>query len=258
MKEKIKREFKELVILLRSVPSIVLTLFAITVFSMNLLANKSIDLGVDWIALDCGMLLSWLSFLSMDILTKHFGPKASTQISVLALLLNLFFCLIFFLASLIPGVWSQSFVEGSESVIIDALNKTFSGSWYVLLGSSVAFLVSSIANNATNWLIGKRFIKNPDSTIAFIARSYLSTAVGQLLDNLVFAFMVSYSFFGWSILQCVMCAMTGMLLELLFEIIFSPIGIAICKKWKKDGIGREYFEFRNKELEYASIDKRNE
>lgn len=258
MKEKIKREFKELVILLRSVPSVVLTLFAIAVFAMNLLANKSIDFGVDWIALDCGVLLSWITFLTMDVLTKHFGPKASTQISVLVLLLNLFFCLIFFLASLIPGVWSQSFVEGSESVIIGALNKTFSGSWYVLLGSSVAFLVSSLVNNITNWLIGKLFEDKPDSSVAFITRSYVSTAVGQFFDNLVFAFIVSYNFFGWSVLQCVMCALTGMLVELLFEVVFSPIGIAVCRKWKKDEIGKEYFEFRKKELDYASTDNGNE
>ena len=48
--------------------------------------------------------------------------------------------------------------------------------------------------------------------------------IGQFVDNLVFAFMVSFVFFAWTPLQCVTCALTGAIVELLFEIIFSPLG----------------------------------
>ena len=212
-------------------------------FAMNLLANKSISLPVDWLALDCGIAVSWFAFLTMDVVTKHFGPKAATQLSVFAMAVNLLFCLLLFVGSLIPGVWGASFVEGSEGVINTALDQTFGGTWYVLLGSSVAFVVSAAVNNFANRAIGRLFRRNPDGRAAYICRSYLSTALGQFVDNIVFALIVSHVFFGWSLLQCLTCALTGMLVELLCEIIFSEAGFALTKRWKKQGVGKSYLEF---------------
>ncbi len=245
MLSKIKREIYEIKILLRSVPSTILTLFAVSVIAMNLLANKSVNLPVDWLALDCGIIVSWVSFLSMDIITKHFGPKAATQVSIVAVLFNLMVCIIFFIAGSIPGIWGESYVEGSETIINSALDHTFSGTWYVLLGSTTAFIISAVVNNFLNYLIGKLINKNSDSFLAYAVRTYISTAVGQFIDNLVFALIVSHIFFGWSMLQCITCSVTGMIVELLCEVIFSPIGFSVCKKWKKDNIGKEYFELKN-------------
>lgn len=245
MLSKIKREIYEIKILLRSVPSTILTLFAVSVIAMNLLANKSVNLPVDWLALDCGIIVSWVSFLSMDIITKHFGPKAATQVSIVAVLFNLMVCIIFFIAGSIPGIWGESYVEGSETIINSALDHTFSGTWYVLLGSTTAFIISAVVNNFLNYLIGKLINKNSDSFLAYAVRTYISTAVGQFADNLVFALIVSHIFFGWSMLQCITCSVTGMIVELICEVIFSPIGFSVCKKWKKDNIGKEYFELKN-------------
>ena len=245
MLSKIKREIYEIKILLRSVPSTILTLFAVSVIAMNLLANKSVNLPVDWLALDCGIIVSWVSFLSMDIITKHFGPKAATQVSIVAVLFNLMICIIFFIAGSIPGIWGEAYVEGSETIINSALDHTFSGTWYVLLGSTTAFIISAVVNNFLNYLIGKLINKSSDSFLAYAVRTYISTAVGQFADNLVFALIVSHIFFGWSMLQCITCSVTGMIVELLGEVIFSPIGFSVCKKWKKDNIGKEYFELKN-------------
>ena len=241
--EKIKREWKGFCLLLRSIPSWIVAVFALSLFAMNLLANKSISLPVDWLALDCGIIVSWFAFLTMDIATKHFGPKAATEISVFAILLNLLFCLLLFLGSLIPGVWSESFVEGSEGVIGTALNRTFGGTWYILLGSTVAFVTSAVVNNFSNYGIGKAFKKNPNGPAAYFLRSYGSTAIGQFADNIVFALLVSRLFFGWTLTQCFTCALTGMVAELLFEVVFSPIGYRILKRWQKTGVGEAYFIF---------------
>ncbi|MCH5163287.1 MAG: VUT family protein [Clostridiales bacterium] len=243
MIQKIKRELAELKILLRSVPAVAVVIFSVSVFAMNLLANKSINIPVDWLALDCGIIVSWFAFLTMDVLTKHYGPKAATEISVLAIMFNLVLCLLFFLGSLIPGSWGESFAFSNGGDINRALDGTFGGTWYVLLGSTVAFLASAVVNNFLNYGIGKLFKKNPDGGAAYFTRAYVSTAVAQFTDNLVFAFIVSYFFFGWSPLQCVTCAATGMVAELLFEVVFSPIGYKICRNWKRDGVGEEYFEF---------------
>ena len=238
----IREFFKEYALLLKSVPPLMMTLFVTSVVGMNLLANKSI-VNLSWLALDAGILLSWLSFLTMDIITKRFGPRAGIMISVVALLVNLLFALIFFIVSIVPGFWSQSYVEGSESVINNAIDGTFRGTWYILLGSSIAFIVSAVVNCLLNFAIGQAFKKNPDSFVAFALRAYVSTAIGQFIDNLLFALIVSHFFFGWTILQCVMCALTGMVAELLFEIIFSPIGYFSLRKMEKEGCGQEYLDY---------------
>ena len=56
------REYEDMRILLRSIPATVVTLFVVSVICMNLLANKTL-LQLSWIALDGGILISWLSFM---------------------------------------------------------------------------------------------------------------------------------------------------------------------------------------------------
>ena len=144
--EKINKEIKEFKLLLRSIPAAVVTLFVVSVICMNLLANKTL-IQLDWIALDGGILISWLSFMCMDIITKHFGPKASNRISILAAGINLLTCLIFFVASIIPSTADD----------YTAFDGIFGGTWFILLGSTIAFLASAVINNSINWTIGKCF-----------------------------------------------------------------------------------------------------
>ena len=240
----IKGFFKEYALLLKSVPPMLMALFIASVIGMNILANKSI-VNLSWLALDAGFLLSWLSFLTMDIITKRFGPKAGIMVSVTGLLVNLLFALIFLTAASIPGFWGESYVEGSETVINTALDNTFRGTWYVLLGSSIAFFVSAVVNCLLNFAVGKAFKKNPDGFLAFSLRAYVSTAIGQFIDNFLFALIVSHVFFGWTMLQVVTCALTGMVAELLCEIIFSPIGYASLKKMERENRGQEYLDYVN-------------
>ena len=125
------------------------TLFVVSVICMNLLANKTL-VQTEWLALDGGILVSWLSFLCMDVITKHFGPRASNRVAVLAAGVNLLTCLIFYIASIIP----------SNAADYTALNGILGGTWFILLGSTVAFLASAALNNFLNWAIGSAFRKN--------------------------------------------------------------------------------------------------
>lgn len=242
MRNKFKSEIMEVKILLRNVPSLMITFFVVSVITMNLLANKSILLPFSFLALDCGIIVSWLSFLSMDVITKHFGPKAATQISVVTALVNLGMSFIFFVASKIPGEWSSSYVDGVQTIINQSLDSTFGGVWYVLLGSTIAFLCSAIVNNYTNAFLGK-LIHDSNTFAGYAIRSYASTALGQFCDNLIFALIVSHVFFGWSLVQCITCALTGMVVETLCEIIFSYPGFRILKNWREENVGKEYFEY---------------
>ena len=236
---KLRELYTESKILLRSIPATVVTMFAVSVVCMNLLANKTL-LQLDWIALDGGILISWLSFLCMDIVTKHFGPKASSIISLHAVSINLLTCLIFFVASMIPSTAND----------YTAFDGIFGGTWFVLLGSTIAFLASAVINNVLNHTIGTCFRKNPDGKLAYAMRTYISTFIGQFLDNFIFSIIVFVFFapifwdgFCWTVLQCATCALTGAVAELLMEIIFSPIGYRITKKWKAENIGKDYFAY---------------
>ena len=236
-------EYKLTVILLRSIPAPVVALFVISVISMNILANKTL-VQTEWIAIDGGILISWLSFLSMDIVVKHFGPKASNRMSVFAILVNLLICLIFFIVSIIP----------SEADDYTAFNTIIGGTWFILLSSTVGFLTSAIVNNTLNFAIGKMFKNNPDGKLAFFTRSYISTFIAQFLDNLIFAILTFMVFapifwdgFHWTFIQCLTCSILGGLLELLMEVVFSPIGYAVTKNWRENNVGQQYFDYINKE-----------
>ena len=238
----INKEIEETKILLRCIPATVVTLFVVSVICMNLLANKTLYQN-SWIALDGGILISWLSFMCMDIITKYFGPKASNKIAILACIINLLTCLIFYVASIIP----------SNARDYEALNSILGGTWFILFGSTVAFLASAVINNILNWSIGKLFKQNPDGKIAYGMSSYVSTFIGQFLDNFIFSIIVFVYFaplywngFHWTILQCATCALTGSIAELIMEIIFSPIGFKIVKKWKGHAIGAEYLDYIDK------------
>ena len=182
--------------------------------------------------------------MCMDIITKHFGPKASNSVTVLAVMINLLTCLIFFVASAIPSVADD----------YTAFDSIFGGTWFILLGSTVAFLASAVINNTLNFLIGKGFRKNPDGKLAYAMRTYISTFIGQFLDNFIFSLIVFVGFapifwdgFCWTVLQCAMCALTGAVAELVMEILFSPIGYRITQKWQSEQVGTEYFEYIKKE-----------
>lgn len=240
----VKGFFREITILLRSIPSLVVAAYIVAVICMNLLANKAVPLSTDLIVLDCGFFLSWMVFLTMDIITRRFGPRAANLLSVIALFCNLVMCGVFYLISLLPGYWSMAYDEAGNTVesINIAIDGTFGGTWYVLLGSSIAFLVSAIVNNFINYLIGKNIeAKDKKKNFGTYAlRSYVSTMIGQFVDNLVFALIVSHTFFGLSLLQCVLCALTGAIAELLCEVIFSPIGYKITNDWERENVGASY------------------
>ena len=236
----IRKEMEDYKIMLRNIPSMSVALFVVAVVLMNLLANREITTGVSWLALDCGLLISWLSFLSMDMITKRFGAKASIKLSLLAVGINILVSIVFFLIVKIPGNWSQ-FYTFNDIIVNEALDNTISGTWYVIFGSVIAFIASSFVNNPLNALIGRMCKK--DNFVSYALRTYISTAIGQFVDNLVFALIVSYVFFGWSILQCVTCAITGAIVELLLGVVFSPFGYRVCKQWEKEHVGQDYIDF---------------
>lgn len=236
---KIKNVFEDYKLLLRSVPGIITMIFCVSVVVMNLMANKVI-INLPLVAVDGGILLSWISFLCMDTVTKHFGAKAAIKLNIVALIANLFFVAIF---ALIASIQIE---VGTEHVDYSAFNSVFSCNWFILLGSSVAFLISGIINNLSNEAIGKLFVKNPNGRAAYYTRAYISTFIGQFIDNLLFAVIVFMIFapiyWGYSLtfMQCVGAGILGAVIELFMEVVFSPLGYKLSTSWRNDCLGSEY------------------
>ena len=110
-----------------------------------------------------------------------------------------------------------------------------------------------VINSKDKYFIVMPSRKNPDGKAAYMLRSYISTFIGQFLDNFIFSLIVFAGFapifwdgFCWTVLQCAMCALTGALAELVMEILFSPIGYRMVKKWKESNVGREYLEHKER------------
>ena len=246
-----KKVWGDYKVLLRSIPAPTVTLFIVSVIMMNLLANKEL-ISLPWLALDCGFAVSWVSFLCMDMICKRFGARASIMVSVMALGINLGVSLVFWLLTLTPGMWGAYYDTGLLEVN-DALNATIGGTWYVVLGSSCAMLTSSVVNSLLNQAIGRLEHKNTFG--AFALRSYVSTGIAQFVDNLVFAIIVSHTFFGWTWLQVLTCSLTGAVAELLCEVFLSPVGYRVVRGWERENVGALYLQRRAAEVAGAEAAK---
>lgn len=244
--KKLMIEIKEA---LRAIPGLVTAVFILSCVCMNLLANKSI-FNMQYLAVTAGIFFSWIAFLCMDCVCKRFGARASTILNSTATVVALLVSVLFALIVKVPGTWAAVFSapEGTGEAVNTALDGTFASTWYVVVGSTVAMFLGGLTNSLLNKLIGK---KADDGTFkGFAIRSYISTAAGQFVDNFVFALVVSYLFFGWTLPQVLGCSFFGMILELFIEMIFSPIGYRISKKWKEENVGHEYIDkYSSKEID---------
>lgn len=228
---------------MRAIPGTVTAIFILSVVMMNLLANKSI-FNLPWLASTAGIFVSWVTFLCMDSVCKRFGYKAATILNTVGMIVNLLSAILFMLIVKIPGIWAASFAGATEEIsgaINAGLDATFSSAWYIVIGSAAAMFLGGVVNSVMNHVVGVK-LDNQGTYKEFAIRSFVSTAAGQFVDNFVFAFFVSYIFFGWSIKQVFVCSFMMMLLELAFEIVFSPIGYSVAKMWKRENVGQEYIE----------------
>lgn len=234
-------------LLLRSIPGLVTAIFVTSVVIMNLMAGKTVIMtDPSWLGVTGGVLLSWIPFLCMDIVVKTYGAKAATKLNILGLLINLFCIGVFQLITKIQ--------IGSPAEAYTEFNTTFSQTWQIFVASSIAFVVSGIVNNVINVGIGKLFTASPDGKLAYATRSYISTGIGQFVDNFIFTYLAFMVFFklsigttcGWTMLTVLGTSLFGALLELLMEVVFSPIGYKICNSWREDSVGKDYLDYCNK------------
>ena len=139
---KLTTEIKET---LRSIPGLVTTIFILSCVCMNLLANKSI-FNTQYLAVTAGIFFSWIAFLCMDCVCKRFGSRAATILNTTATVIALVTALIFALIVKVPGIWASVFSapEGTGDAVNAALDGTFSSTWYIVVGSTIALFLGGL------------------------------------------------------------------------------------------------------------------
>ena len=248
---------KEWLKTLRSIPSLALALITVATVLMNILANKSI-INLPWLIQDAGILMSWVGFLVGDLLVKAFGSKNAIRVNLTCLGISLFISGLLAIVAVVPGEWSPVFDPNINpgdlgSNINAAVNSVMGNVWYVILGSAVASAVGLVVNGLTQGLLIKKIeTKHGDKYWGFFVASAASTMIGQIIDNMVFALLVSVKFFGWTWTQVMVCSLTGAIFELIIELVFSPLTYKISKNWKKNGIGTEWIKVDKDNTEVAA------
>lgn len=237
--------------LLRSLPAVVVALFAVTTVAMNLSANKIVWSGLKigenyFISITGGVFLSWAVFLIMDMVTKTFGAKAAIKLNFFGAAINTITIVFLGIIASIPSEFPFPGASASFDVVFGFMGEGVKH-WQILLSSTIANVFSGISNALINVLVGRLFTKNPDGKTAFIARSYISTMIGQFVDNFIFT-ALAFSFFAryYGFITITGMAILGAIIELVCEIIFSPVAYHKCRKWQKEGVGRDYFEYCKK------------
>ena len=242
-------DFKDWKKLLRSIPGLVTMLFIMATITMNLAANKIVWSGLvvngtPFISITGGIFLSWLVFLLMDIITKTYGIKASIKLTLLGAIINAFAVIFLALIALFPAKYPYEGASTFFDTVFGFEALSAPQPWQILLSSTIAYIASGIVNAIVNGLFGKLFKNNPDGKSAFYCRSYVSTTIGQFVDNFVFG-ALAFSVFAkfYTLPTLIGIATLGALIELACEMVFSPFGYRICKKWQSEGVGKDYLDY---------------
>ena len=237
--------------LLRSIPAVVVALLVVTTVTMNLAANKIVWSGLKigenyFISITGGIFLSWAVFLIMDMVTKTFGAKAAIKLNLFGAAVNAIAIIFLGVIASAPSDFPFPGASSSFDIVFGFTGKGVQP-WQILISSTIAYVISGAVNAIVNVLVGRRFKKNPDGKAAFIVRSYISTMIGQFVDNFIFT-ALAFSFFAryYGLFTITGMAIIGALIELFCEILFSPVAYRRCRKWQKEGVGRDYFDYCKK------------
>lgn len=179
-------------------------------FEMKTLGTKSFAFGGG------GIMLSWATFMIMDITTELFGKKDTMKVYTMAGLINLFIVVLAQVVIAIPGVYPEQ---------NEAFAQIFSNGIRTALASFVAFWVGNFVN--MHIMVGmKEKANGSKSKFLFFLRAVVSTIFGQFVDNMLFATLafapIGISLFEMTWRDILTSAIFGTFMETLIESCFVP------------------------------------
>lgn len=192
-----------------------LAIYSVFTVVQNLFEMKT--LGTEAFAFGGGgIMLSWATFMIMDITTELFGKKDTMKIYTFAGLINLFIVILAQIVIAMPGVYEEQNI---------AFEQIFSNGIRTALASFTAFWCGNYINThimvkMKNWANGSK------SKFLFFLRAVVSTIFGQFFDNLLFATLafapIGISVFEMTWIDILTSALFGTFMETIIESCFVP------------------------------------
>lgn len=172
-----------------------------------------------------GIMLSWATFMIMDISTEIFGKKDTMRIYTTAGIINLFIVVLAQVVIAIPGVYPEQ---------NEAFTLIFSNGIRTALASFGAFWIGNFINMQIMINLKEKANGN-NSKVLFFLRAVVSTIFGQFVDNFVFATLafapIGLSVFEMRWIDILTSALFGTFCETLIESCFVPfITIPVTRK----------------------------
>lgn len=158
--------------------------YFVGVVLQNILAVKMIGTS-DINIMDCGVLISWLVFACMDIITELFDKKTAVKYFTIASVFNIFFTCVFLIAIVIPG---------TDATMSNALAMVLGTNWRIVVASVIAFWLGNYVNAFIMYAMRVKS-KNTNKTLSFIFRATMSTLFGQFIDNMLF-YLIAFAPIG--------------------------------------------------------------
>lgn len=163
-----------------------------------------------------GTLVSWITFLVMDVMSEAYGKKASVKCFTLAGILNLSVVLLAQLLIFLPGTYAEQNI---------AFSQIFSNGIRTVIASFIAFWIGNYIN--VHIMVSmKSKCAGKDSKLLFFVRAITSTIAGQIMDNGIFLLIafapIRLSAFEMRWSDILSIVILGTTLETLIEMVFIP------------------------------------
>ncbi len=191
--------------------------FEFTTLGWSILGNPII------IGMGAGTLISWISFLLMDVITEVWGKKKAISIFTMAMII-----------SVVTSLFGLIIVNVGTDSYGSAIELIFGTHIRVTLASAFAFWVGNYVNAVIMHVMKVRAEDQGEGYNGklFALRATTSTLFGQFVDNALFQilglapFGVGYmlaSPFGWTWGMVFGSIIVGTILEFLLEAVLVPL-----------------------------------
>ena len=191
------------------------SIYCVFVCIQNIFEMKSIG-SAAFSIMGGGTLVSWITFVIMDVSTELYGKKFSVHLYSFAAILNLVIIALANIIICLPGTYPQQ---------NEAFALMFSNGFRSILASFIAFWVGNYINVA----IMCRFkqVDKKGTKKSFYVRAVVSTIFGQFVDNAIFL-VIAFAPLGISLFemtwggigQIILC---GTLIEIGVEALLIPV-----------------------------------
>lgn len=187
-------------------------------FEMKTLGSETFAVGGG------GIMLSWATFMLMDISTELLGKKRTMWIYTFAGLTNLLIVILAQIVIAIPGTYPEQ---------NDAFRQIFSNGIRTVFSSFAAFWVGNFVNMQI--MLKMKEHDRTGSKFSLFLRALLSTIFGQFVDNAFFATLafapIGLSVFEMTWKDIMTSSLMGVVNETIIETVWMPlITIPVVRK----------------------------